>query len=136
MSGRITFNFFVGRDSGHRGREQWQRCAKSNRDIGYAPTQASTPVPGCTRMPQKAGKLEGKWCRELPGCSVVATLAGDELKFCISEGVADNARICVTLTADYTLTKDGLVYGVFTGVDVSVKQDQKAAKVNCLRSKK
>jgi hypothetical protein len=35
----------------------------------------------------------------------------------------DGTAVCETLIAEYTLTKDGLVYGVITGVDVDVKRD-------------
>lgn len=49
-----------------------------------------------------------------------------ELKFCFSQ-CADNATLCVTLTTNSTLTSEGLIHGVITGVDV--KLNDKASKI-------
>lgn len=75
----------------------------------------------------KIGKLAGTWVRDLDGAVISATFSGDEMKLCLSQHV-EGSSICVTITADYALTKEGLVHGVITGVDVGCKTDPKQVK--------
>ena len=67
-----------------------------------------------------AGKLSGTWYREANGMVITVTLAGDEMKICTTLS-DDTHTACVTLTADYAITKDGIVHGIVTGADVSGK---------------
>ncbi|WP_162671342.1 hypothetical protein [Gemmata massiliana] len=77
----------------------------------FASTKASPP----------ANALSGTWYRELPGTVLSVTFTNDELKLCMVQAV-DGSTATFTLTAHYTLTKDGLVYGAVTGTDADVKQ--------------
>jgi hypothetical protein len=92
------------------------------------------PVPRCCQQPasvvrvaaveplavsRAAGnKLHGTWYRELPGAVVAFTFAGDELKAVASVNI-DGVSGCVTLTADYAMSKDGTIHGVITGADAT-----------------
>ena len=67
-----------------------------------------------------AGKLSGTWYREANGMVITVTLAGDEMKICTTMS-DDTHTACVTLTADYAITKEGIVHGIVTGADVSGK---------------
>jgi hypothetical protein len=58
---------------------------------------------------------------------IAATFTGDEMKLCVTQG-AEGATVCFTITADYALTKEGLVHGVITGIDVGCKTDPQLAK--------
>jgi hypothetical protein len=72
-----------------------------------------------------ANKLAGTWMREMDGYRIVATLSGDELKIVASQNV-EGAILSYTLIADCTLTKEGLVHGVFSCVDGELKLDKNA----------
>ncbi|AMV28845.1 hypothetical protein VT84_30910 [Gemmata sp. SH-PL17] len=79
-----------------------------------------------------ANALSGTWYRELPGMVISATFTNDELKLCMAQA-ADGDTATFTITAHYTLTKDGLVYGAVTGTDADVKRSPtktNAAQVN------
>ncbi len=79
-----------------------------------------------------ANALSGTWYRELPGMVISATFTNDELKLCMAQA-ADGDTATFTITAHYTLTKDGLVYGAVTGTDADVKRNPtktNAAQVN------
>jgi hypothetical protein len=67
----------------------------------------------------KACGLTGTWYRELPGVVVAVTFKGDELKATAIANDGGNV-VTVTMTADYSVTKDGTVHGVITGVDVDM----------------
>ena len=71
---------------------------------------------------EKDGKLSGTWYREIEGAVFSATFSGDEMKICMTQCDGGNT-ICFTLIADYAITKEGLVHGVVTGVDVDAKLD-------------
>jgi len=66
--------------------------------------------------------LNGTWFRNLDGLgiSVAATFTGDEMTLCLTQS-GEGFTVVLTVLADYTLTKSGLVHGVITGVDVDVK---------------
>jgi hypothetical protein len=61
----------------------------------------------------------GTWYREMPGMVSAVAFKGDEMKVTLT---ANNVGTVVTLTvtADCSVTKDGTVHGVITGVDVNV----------------
>ena len=80
----------------------------------------STPAACC----EKAGKLAGIWYREVDSMVFAATFHGDEMKLCMTQ-CEEGTTICFTLTADYAITKEGLVHGVVTGVDVDINRDSK-----------
>ena len=90
------------------------------------PTFTAVPAsaPCCGACP-KADKLAGTWVRELPGVVIAATLTGEELKIRFTQSI-DGVTASITLTADCTVTREGLMYGVITGVDVDVPQDADA----------
>jgi hypothetical protein len=96
---------------------------EDNRTCGTPTTTTVTvvPAPGIA----KAGKLTGTWVREMEGSVIAATMSGDELKICLNQS-AEGVTLCVTLIADCTLTKEGLVHGVITGFDIDLKRDPKA----------
>ncbi len=71
-----------------------------------------------------ANPLLGTWYREMPYKVLSATFTHDELKLCMTYS-GDGMSEVVTITAHYTLTKDGLVYGAITGADADVKHDLK-----------
>ena len=79
------------------------------------------------RRAAQAGKLAGTWYRDLGEIVLAATFSGDELKLCMTQN-AEGAEICITLTADYAITKEGLVHGVITGIDVGSKSDPKLVR--------
>src|SRR5262249_18037247 len=92
------------------------------------------PLPGCCSQPtagvrvaaaesvavvRPAGnRLHGTWYRELPGAGAGFTFAGDELKAPGHVNI-DGVSGCVTLTAEYAVSKDGTVHGVITGADAT-----------------
>jgi hypothetical protein len=92
------------------------------------------PLPGCCSQPaagvrvaaaesvavvRPAGnRLHGTWYRELPGAVVAFTFAGDELRATGHVNI-DGVSGCVTLTAEYAVSKDGTVHGVITGADAT-----------------
>ncbi len=71
-----------------------------------------------------ANPLLGTWYRDTGVGVVAATFTHDELKLCLSQREGANT-VTFTITAHYTLTKDGLVYGAVTGADVDAKLDGK-----------
>jgi hypothetical protein len=85
-------------------------------------TPSTSTAPCCTG----GDKLAGTWVREMDGMRVAVTVSGDELKICLSQNFEGNT-MCVTLTAEHTLTKDGLVHGAITGADAETKFSQNAA---------
>ncbi len=96
---------------------------EDNRTCGTPTTTTVTVVPApCST---KTGKLTGTWVREMEGAVIAATMSGDELKICLNQS-AEGVTLCVTLIADCTLTKEGLVHGVITGFDIDLKRDPKA----------
>ncbi|MDY3561105.1 hypothetical protein R5W23_002364 [Gemmata sp. JC673] len=86
------------------------------------PTCPPCPLPKIAPNP-----LLGTWYRDVPaaGLQVVATFAPDELKLRATQTV-DGHTVTVTATVHYTLTPDGLVFGVVTSADVSTKSGTKA----------
>jgi hypothetical protein len=68
----------------------------------------------------------GTWYREIEGAVVSATFSGDEMKLCMTH-CDEGGTICFTITADYTMTKEGLVHGVVTGADVAAKRGSNAS---------
>ena len=87
------------------------------------PHNVSTPSTLTLTCGESANKTAETWVREGESYVIAATLCGDELKLRMSQ-VEDGVTICLTLTAEYTLTKDGLVHGVITGVDAEMKAGQ------------
>lgn len=87
-------------------------------------TVVAAPVPTAPVASVPPGKLTGTWYREIEGLVLAATFHGDELKLCMTQ-CENETTVCFTLTADYAVTKEGLVHGVVTGVDVDVKRDPK-----------
>jgi hypothetical protein len=82
--------------------------------------QAGRTEPGPQPCCDKASyKPTGTWYRDLDGAVIAATFAKDELKLCMTQN-ADGHEVRVTLTAEYAVTKEGLVHGVVTGADVEV----------------
>lgn len=83
----------------------------------------NTPVsaPCCA----KANSLAGTWVHELENAVIAVTVTGDEMKICLSQKIEGTIQ-SVTLTADYTMSKDGLVHGVITGLEVAEKHDSTA----------
>ncbi len=88
----------------------------------FAPTCPPCPLPRIAPNP-----LLGTWYRELPGTVISATFTHDELKLYLTQSVEGHTASC-TITAHYTLTKDGLVYGAITGADVDIKIDPKTGE--------
>ncbi|MDY3551352.1 hypothetical protein R5W24_000427 [Gemmata sp. JC717] len=86
------------------------------------PTCPPCPLPKIAPNP-----LLGTWYRDVPaaGLQVVATFTPDELKLRATQTV-DGHTVTVTATVHYTLTPDGLVFGVVTSADVSTKSGTKA----------
>jgi hypothetical protein len=78
----------------------------------------STPAPCCAQ----AGKFAGMWVKEMEGFRVVAAVSGDELKIHFSQNIQGTTLI-ITMTADCTLTREGLVHGVITGADAELRTD-------------
>ncbi|MBP3960595.1 hypothetical protein J8F10_35680 [Gemmata sp. G18] len=91
---------------------QYQFEAKAADTVTLASTKANPPV----------NALNGTWYREQPGMVISATFTHDELKLCMVQA-ADGDTATFTVTAHYTLTKDGLVYGAVTGTDADTKRD-------------
>ena len=81
--------------------------------------------PPCPLPPITPNPLLGTWYRDTGVGVVAATFTHDELKLCLSQREGANT-VTFTITAHYTLTKDGLVYGAVTGADVDAKLDGKA----------
>lgn len=96
------------------------------KERAFYPTQLefrngeTSTVPCCA----KGDKLAGTWVREIEGCVIAATLAGDELKICLCQN-RDGAVHCITLTTDCSMTKDGIVHGIITSVEGGLKTDSK-----------
>jgi hypothetical protein len=88
---------------------------ESNCELPSCPTRTAVSVPA-TRT--AGNKLHGTWYRELPGAVVAFTFSGDELKATGHVNI-DGVSGCVTLTAEYAVSKDGTVHGVITGADAT-----------------
>ena len=91
--------------------------------IGLKVGQRDTPAVCC----EKSSPFAGTWARELDGMVIAATLSpcGEELKLCMSQN-CEGHTLCLTVTADCKIMKEGLVHGVITGADLDVKRDDKA----------
>ncbi|HEY1188371.1 MAG TPA: hypothetical protein VGE74_12035, partial [Gemmata sp.] len=89
---------------------------------------AQPTCPPCPLPKIAPNALLGTWYREVPvlGVQVVATFTHDELKLCVTHP-ADARTVTITATAHYTLTPDGLVFGVITGGDIGIKGEPEAA---------
>jgi hypothetical protein len=83
-----------------------------------APPCAPAASPSCR---EKVDRLSGTWYREIEGAVFSATFAGDELKVRMTQ-CEDGLAMCFTVIADYAVTKDGIVHGVVTGVDVQASR--------------
>jgi hypothetical protein len=86
-----------------------------------AEVEASQPAGSCCTA---AGKFTGTWYREVDGGVIAAVFTGNEMKLSFSQ-CDEKTRVDLIVTAEYTVTKEGLVYGVFTGVDPQVTEDPK-----------
>lgn len=75
------------------------------------PAEVLPACPPCPLPKIEVNPLLGTWYREVPGCVACATFTHDELKLTFAE--SDGAKH--TATAQYTVTKDGLVFGAITG---------------------
>lgn len=78
--------------------------------------------------PLTESALAGTWVRDMEGVVFAATFSGDELKLVMTQAM-EGVAITLTLTADHALTKEGMVHGVVTGVDVSAKTGDKSPDV-------
>lgn len=94
-----------------------------------APTPAACPSSTCVMETvafanaSAQARLSGTWYREIPSAVVAFHFAGDELTMTMKSNDGETSGTA-TLTADYAITKDGTVHGVFTGSDVVVNGDQ------------
>ncbi len=91
-------------------------------------SSSSSSSPAAIDKPM-TGKLVGTWYRQCERGIVAITFAEDELKICVTFNAASNT-ICLTLTANYAVMKDGLVEGAITGVNWDVKPEPKAATLS------
>ena len=86
-----------------------------------SPKAAPAELPLATAPVQ--GRLSGTWYRETPGCVTACTFKNGELMIVMKAN--DGGKLAeATLTAEYSIAKDGTVYGVFTGVDVNSKEGE------------
>jgi hypothetical protein len=93
-------------------------CGHAHSAVGATSRPCCQPEPaGCLEKP---GKLSGTWYRDLDGVVISATFSGDELKLCMTQK-AEGMIAHMTLTANYAVTREGLVHGVITGADGDVK---------------
>ncbi|QJW97094.1 hypothetical protein [Frigoriglobus tundricola] len=83
-------------------------------------TSAPCPLPKPAANP-----LLGTWYRDLGIGVMSVTFTPDEMKLCQTQQLC-GSTLTVTVTAHYSITKDGLVYGAVTGADVDAKLDSKA----------
>ena len=65
-------------------------------------------------------RLAGTWYREMPGMVAALSFKHDELTLTAKRN-CEGTITTSTMTAEFALTKDGTVHGVFTGADVDVK---------------
>ena len=65
-------------------------------------------------------RLAGTWCRETPGLVAALSFKGEELTLTVKRN-CEGTLTTSTMTAEFALTKDGTVHGVFTSADVDVK---------------
>jgi hypothetical protein len=107
-------------------------CCNTNEERGAA--LGGCPLPpnicmnvGMRESPAASCKFAGTWVREMEGIVVAATLSpcGEELRLCMTQH-AEGHTVCLTVTADCKVTKEGLLHGVITGVDINAKRDPKA----------
>jgi|GEM_PF-6787863 len=87
----------------------------------------ASACPMCTRASATANPLIGTWHRKIGRCSAVITFTHNEMKMCLTR-TEDEQKLVVTVTAQYTLTKEGLVYGVITGADMEDPEGGKMGK--------
>ncbi len=69
---------------------------------------------------QTPGTLAGTWYRESDSIVIAATFTNNELVLTTTQNLEGNL-ITIMVTADYAVTKDGLVHGVVTGADAQMK---------------
>jgi hypothetical protein len=101
--------------------------------MACAPPVAWNPVPApwpVTRViavkaveASQPNPLLGTWKRDLGLMTFNVTFTPDEMKLCITQGDGGESMTC-TITAHYTLTKDGLVHGAITGADIELESQQ------------
>jgi hypothetical protein len=92
--------------------------------VEHVPAGVAPSLIPCGSAAPTANPLLGTWYRDIGVGVLVVTFTADEMKLCITPREANpdgNKALTVTLTAHYTLTKDGLVYGAVTGADVDSK---------------
>ena len=94
-------------------------------------TAVAAPIPSAPVASVAPGRFAGTWYRETEFCVFSATFSGDDMKVCMHQS-AEGHSVCFTLTADYWMTKEGIVHGVITGVDVAVKRDPKQVGGLCV----
>lgn len=88
---------------------------------------AANVCPMCTRASATPNPLIGTWHRKIGRCAAVITFTHDEMKMCLTR-TEDEQKLVVTVTAQYTLTKEGLVYGAITGADLEDPEGRKMGK--------
>jgi hypothetical protein len=92
--------------------EEMYRLAVQNAPPAM-PAPEPLVCPPCPLPKIEVNPLLGTWYREFPGEVVALTVTHDEMKLRVT-WAGENAG-WATVTAQYTLTKDGLAYGAFTG---------------------
>lgn len=92
--------------------EEMYRLAAQNAPPAM-PAPEPPVCPPCPLPKIEVNPLLGTWYREFPGEVVALTVTHDEMKLRVT-WAGENAG-WATVTAQYTLTKDGLAYGAFTG---------------------
>ncbi len=87
-----------------------------------------TPPPGTP--------LHGTWYRDNGVMTVALTFTPDEMKVVIEprEELFEGKPATVTVTAHYTLTKDGLLFGAITGADLEARDGKPEAELDAERS--
>lgn len=83
------------------------------------------------------GLLSGTWYRDLGNLMIAATFAGNELKLRVSDK-SEEHTLHYILTGDYSITRQGMVHGVVTGVDIEVelKEQPQGAEIAGLAAEK
>jgi protein involved in polysaccharide export with SLBB domain len=112
--------------------EHIHQCEPVASPVSKAPVQACTgPLAitagvnanagysGLVALNERNFDLGGTWYREMPGAVTALAFKNGELTVTLklSEG---GKMATATITAEYSVAKDGTVYGVFTGADVTL----------------
>jgi RNA polymerase sigma factor (sigma-70 family) len=94
----------------------WNRPSATADPVERRHEEAASPVRAAA-VPQDVPRPLGIWEREMASFRIMLRIEADHLYGTLT-GVEGDKKITIVVDADYSVTRDSLLYGVLTGVDV------------------